>query len=86
MARHCGLSGSSFASRFQGVMGKGPIKYLQQWRMALAKDQLRSRTRSVGEIALEIGFQSSSAFTAAFTRIVGCPSTQFLIESSSSLR
>jgi AraC-like DNA-binding protein len=49
-------------------------------RMALEKDQLRSGTRSVGEIALAIGFQSSSAFTTAFTRIVGCPPTQFLAE------
>jgi AraC-like DNA-binding protein len=83
LARHCGVSRSSFATHFQDVMGMGPIKYLQlkylqRWRMALAKDQLRSGTRSVGEIALAIGFQSSSAFTTAFTRIVGCPPTQFL--------
>ena len=47
-------------------------------RMAL--DQLRSGTRSVGGIVLAIGFQSSSVFTTAFTRIVGCPPTQFLAE------
>ena len=32
-------------------MGLGPIEYLQRWRMALAKDQLKSGTRGVGEIA-----------------------------------
>jgi AraC-like DNA-binding protein len=49
--------------------------------MALAKDQLRSGTRGVGEIAQAIGFQSSSAFTTAFTRIAGCPPNQFLADS-----
>jgi AraC-like DNA-binding protein len=80
LARHCGVSRSSFAAHFQDVMGMGPIKYLQRWRMALAKDQLRSGTRSVGEIALTIGFQSSSAFTTSFTRIVGCPPSQFWLK------
>jgi AraC-like DNA-binding protein len=55
-----------------------PTHLPQEWRWQ--KDQLRSGTRSVGEIALAIGFQSSSAFTTAFTRIVGCPPTQFLAE------
>jgi methylphosphotriester-DNA--protein-cysteine methyltransferase len=32
--------------------------------MALAKDQLSSGTRDVGEIALAIGFQSSNQFLA----------------------
>jgi AraC-like DNA-binding protein len=86
LARHCGVSRSGFATRFQDVMGMGPIKYLQRWRMALAKDQLRSGTSSVGEIALKIGFQSSSAFTTAFTRIVGCPPTEFMNDRSSSVR
>jgi AraC-like DNA-binding protein len=40
----------------------------------------KSGTSGVGEIALAIGFQSSSAFTIAFTRIVGCPPTQFLLK------
>jgi AraC-like DNA-binding protein len=86
LAHYCGVSRSSFAAHFQSVVGMGPIKYLQRWRMALAKDQLRSGTRSVGEIALAIGFQSSSAFTTAFTRIVGCPPTQFLAERSRTVR
>ncbi len=77
LARHCGVSRSTFATRFKGVMGMGPIEYLQRWRMALAKDELRRGKRGVGEIALTVGFQSSSAFTTAFTRVVGCAPTQF---------
>jgi len=77
LARHCGLSRSGFAHRFSAIMGIGVIEYLQQWRMALAKDALRSKACTIGEIALQVGFQSSSAFSTAFSRIVGCSPKQF---------
>lgn len=77
LARLCGASRSAFAARFRRIVGVGPIEYLAQWRMALAKDELRQGRRSIGEIALAIGFQSSSAFSTAFTRAVGCSPTRF---------
>jgi len=77
LARLCGLSRSGFAHRFSAIMGIGVIEYLQQWRMALAKDALRSSASTIGEIALQVGFQSSSAFSTAFSRIVGCSPKQF---------
>jgi AraC-like DNA-binding protein len=77
LARMCGSSRSSLAARFSKIVGVGPMDYLQQWRIALAKDELRSGTRSVGEIALAIGFQSGSAFGTAFSRAVGCSPKRF---------
>jgi AraC-like DNA-binding protein len=77
LARLCNVSRSTFAERFRRIVGTGPIEYLQQWRMALAKDELRRGTRSIGEIALAIGFQSSSAFSTTFTRTVGCSPKRF---------
>ncbi len=77
LARRCGLSRSGFAHRFSSIMDIGVIEYLQQWRMALAKDALRSSASTIGEIALQVGFQSSSAFSTAFSRIVGCSPKQF---------
>jgi AraC-like DNA-binding protein len=47
------------------------------WRMAVAKDELRRGKRSIGEIALAVGFQSPSAFSRSFTRAVGCSPRQF---------
>ncbi|HYY30929.1 MAG TPA: helix-turn-helix transcriptional regulator [Chthoniobacterales bacterium] len=73
----CGVSRSTFAHRFRVTVGMGPIEYLQRWRMALAKDDLIQGKRSVGEIALAIGFQSSSAFSTAFSRAMGCSPKQF---------
>lgn len=71
LAHYCGVSRSTFATRFRGVVGTGPIEYQQRWRMALAKDYLRIGRRSIGDIAFTIGFQSASAFSTAFTRNFG---------------
>ena len=71
LAEHSGVSRSAFAARFRKVMGMGPMEYLLHWRIALAKDQLRAGTKSVGQIAFSIGFQSSSAFSTAFSRVAG---------------
>jgi len=71
LARLSGVSRSTFATRFRTVMGIGPIEYLANWRIALAKDELSSGTKTIGEIAQSVGFHSSSAFSTAFTRAVG---------------
>ena len=71
LATLCGASRSSFASRFTRVVGSGPIDYLVSWRMAVARDRLADPSARVGEIAFETGYQSSSAFSKAFSREVG---------------
>lgn len=85
LAGLCSVSRSTFATRFRAVVGVGPIEYLLQWRMALAKDALRAGSRSVEEIGLAVGFQSASAFSTAFRRSVGCSPTRFAKGSTSGL-
>ena len=77
LARNCNVSRSTFAAHFRKVVGIGPIDYLLRWRMTLARDELRHGTKSIGEIALAIGFKSSSAFSTAFTKSMGCSPRQF---------
>jgi len=77
LARLCGASRSSFAARFRKNVGTGPIEYLLSWRMALAKDELRYGALRISEIAFKVGFQSSSAFSTAFTRHMGCSPKRF---------
>ena len=77
LARLSGVSRSTFATRFRAVMGLGPIEYLANWRIALAKDELSCGTKTIGEIALSVGFHSSSAFSTAFTRAAGCSPKRF---------
>lgn len=71
LAQRCGVSRSAFAARFSKVMGVGPMQYLLHWRVALAKDQLCYEPKSIGSIAFAVGFQSSSAFSTAFSRVTG---------------
>lgn len=77
LARLCRCSLSAFKQRFTSVVGVAPMRYLQRWRMAVAKDELRKGQRSVAEIAFLVGFQSGSAFSTAFTRAVGCSPSSF---------
>lgn len=71
LAREAALSRSGFHERFQNAVGMAPMEYLQTWRLALAKNLLRKRETSVGEIARQVGYRSASAFSVAFTREVG---------------
>ena len=71
LAREAALSRSGFHERFQTAVGMAPMEYLTAWRLAVAKDLLRRRERSVSEIARQVGYRSASAFSVAFTRDVG---------------
>lgn len=84
LARLCGVSRSAFATRFRDAVGIGPISYLLRWRMALAKEALKSGTARVEEIAFSIGYKSASAFSTAFTRAVGCSPSRFAESASRS--
>ena len=77
LAREAALSRSTFFECFRREVGLAPMEYLLGWRMALAKDMLRSDDVSVGEIALRVGYSSSSSFNVAFTRQVGTSPTLF---------
>lgn len=77
LARLCGVSRSAFATRFCTVVGISPISYLLHWRMALAKEALKSGSGRIEEIGFSIGYKSASAFSTAFTRAVGCSPSRF---------
>jgi len=77
MAGIAAMSRSSFAERFNRVLGLAPIDYLLHWRMAVAKDRLRHGGDSLAEIATACGYQSASAFSVAFTRTVGQPPSTY---------
>ena len=80
LARIAGLSRSAFAASFKSQVGTAPLEYLIQWRMAVARDALRHDTKSISELAFAIGYESESAFSTAFRRVVGSPPKQFRAE------
>src|SRR6185503_15695668 len=56
LAREAAMSRSSFAARFARVVGKTPLNYLLQWRLAVAKNMLAREQKSVAETALAVGY------------------------------
>ncbi|MDZ4270633.1 MAG: AraC family transcriptional regulator [Mycobacterium sp.] len=77
LARAAAVSRAVFAQRFTRTMGMPPMQYLLEWRVALAKDLLRTEHVSTAQVARRVGYQSANAFTTAFTRVTGCSPTEF---------
>jgi AraC-like DNA-binding protein len=72
-----GMSRSTFAQRFKALVGVAPLAYLLGWRMRLAAHELLSGGKTVGAIALLLGYESESAFSNAFRRVMGCAPTHY---------
>jgi AraC-like DNA-binding protein len=66
-----GMSRTSFATQFKKLVGNTPMDYLTEWRMSLAFSRLQLTSDTVLSIALDIGYQSESAFSRAFKKSIG---------------
>lgn len=71
LASELGVSESSLQRAFIDVTGVATATLIRRLRLELAFRTLRSRERSVLEIALASGFQDHSAFSRAFRRAFG---------------
>ena len=72
LAERAGMSRSTFALKFKATVGASPMEYLTRWRMLLAGDRLASSGEPIAVIALSLGYESESAFSTAFKRVMGC--------------
>ncbi len=77
LADHAGTSRSTFALSFKEIVGEPPMEYLIRWRLMLAGDKLIKTSDSIAVIADSLGYESDSAFSAAFRRIMGSAPRQF---------
>ena len=77
LAGRVGMSRSTFAQRFKETVGDSPMEYLTRWRMLLAGDRLENSKDPVSAIALSLGYESESAFSTAFKRVMGCSPRQY---------
>ena len=59
------------------TVGLRPMEYLLGWRMAVAKDLLRSGDIALDEVARRVGYGSASTFSTAFSRHAGEPPRQY---------
>ena len=77
LAECAGMSRSTFAQKFKETVGKSVMEYLTRWRMLLAGDRLENSSDSISIIALSLGYESESAFSTAFKRVMGCSPRQY---------
>jgi len=72
LAREAAMSRSTFALKFKRAVGASPMDYLTRWRMMLAADRLANTGAPISELAPSLGYESESAFSTAFKRVMGC--------------
>jgi AraC-like DNA-binding protein len=77
LAKRAGMSRSTFALKFKQTVGASPMEYLTRWRMLLAGDRLTNSSDPISVIALSLGYESESAFSTAFKRVMGCSPRQY---------
>lgn len=71
LAALVGLSRFHFCTAFRIATGTTPHQWLVQRRITEAKRTLRDPQFSVTDVALAVGYGSTSAFIAAFRRVTG---------------
>jgi len=71
LAEACHMSRATFARLFTRLCGMPPGDVLAQLRMALAARVLARGSRAVGDVALDVGYQSEAAFNRVFKRHYG---------------
>jgi AraC-like DNA-binding protein len=78
LARCVGMSRTAFAETFRTTVGEPAIAYISRWRMTLAAKRLQDKDELISSIAPSLGYQSESAFGAAFKRHWGRSPRQYL--------
>lgn len=77
LAKEAALSRSAFFARFSRIVGVAPMEYLLTWRMALARQLLRSGDLAIEDLAERVGYGSASTFSVAFARRTGIPPARY---------
>jgi AraC-like DNA-binding protein len=72
-----GISRSVLAERFRRYLSETPMAYLAHWRLQLGAQWLKTTSKSVAEIAFEVGYESEPSFNRAFKRQFGLPPARF---------
>jgi AraC-type DNA-binding domain-containing proteins len=77
LAQQANLSQFYFSKIFKKATGFSPIEYVSKTRIDLAKTMLKTTIKSINEIAIDLGYSSSSSFINAFMHSVGISPNRF---------
>lgn len=73
LADGIGMSGRTFLRRFSAATGMTPVEYLQQVRIAKAREALERTLVPVDRIAWDVGYSDPAAFRKLFQKLTGLP-------------
>ena len=77
VARQCGLSAGHFSRAFRQSFGVTPHLWLEQRRIAEAKDRLLGSSLGLADIAVACGFADAPSLIRSFRRAVGATPGQW---------
>ena len=77
ISKHCNLTSSSFSRWFKKNTGSNFLSYVKRMRVSHAEQLLYMTQRQISEIAIQSGFESSSAFNRTFKQIKGMSPREF---------
>ena len=80
-----GLSEGETSRTFKKLTGKSPMDYVIHYRIKVATILLKNTSKSITDIAFEVGFSSSNYFTIAFKKITGLTPSEYKKHTSVSL-
>lgn len=66
LANKFDMSNRNFDRRFKAATGKTPLRYLQETRIANARDLLKNSNLNILEVAQRVGYQDTAHFSALF--------------------
>jgi transcriptional regulator GlxA family with amidase domain len=71
LAEKFGMSTRTLNRRFKAALGISPLDFLQEVRINIAKDLLKTSNLSISEITDKIGYQDTGFFTSLFKKYLG---------------
>ena len=77
IAASCAISDSECLRCFRSTIGTTPIRYLKEYRVQQAAEQLTATGDRIADIAARCGFQDMSYFTKTFREVKGCTPTEY---------
>lgn len=78
LAEQCGYSENYFRQLFRESMGITPNAYINQRKIAKAKELMLYSEMNVSEIAESLGFQSIHYFSRLFKKVAGIAPTEYV--------
>ncbi|MEU4385618.1 AraC family transcriptional regulator [Promicromonospora sp. NPDC023805] len=77
LAARTNTSRAALARRFTALVGRPPMTYLRERRLALAADLLRQPDATLAAVSRRVGFSSAFALSAAFKRELGISPSEY---------